>query len=161
MQDVKWVNNLTLRASYGSVGNDDIYYPNSTSSNYYAYKTQYSFSNSDGSFAVSKYYEGNPELTWETSYNPNIGISASLFDNLLNVDVEYFNKRTEDMLYNVPQPMSSGLSYISQNALTMNNKGFEFTLGINIPMPKDMRWNCTFTGTHYKNKVTDIPEDKR
>ncbi|MCI5664874.1 MAG: TonB-dependent receptor [Mediterranea sp.] len=161
MQDVKWVNNLTLRASYGSVGNDDIYYPNSTSSNYYAYKTQYSVSNSDGSFAVSKYYEGNPELTWETSYNLNIGISASLFDNLLNVDVEYFNKRTEDMLYNVPQPMSSGLSYISQNALTMNNKGFEFTLGINIPMPKDMRWNWTFTGTHYKNKVTDIPEDKR
>lgn len=161
MQDVKWVNNLTLRASYGSVGNDDIYYPNSTSSNYYAYKTQYSVSNSDGSFAVSKYYEGNPELTWETSYNLNIGISASLFDNLLNVDVEYFNKRTEDMLYNVPQPMSSGLSYISQNALTMNNKGFEFILGINIPMPKDMRWNWTFTGTHYKNKVTDIPEDKR
>ena len=161
MQDVKWVNNLTLRASYGSVGNDDIYYPNSTSSNYYAYKTQYSVSNYDGSFAVSKYYEGNPELTWETSYNLNIGISASLFDNLLNVDVEYFNKRTEDMLYNVPQPMSSGLSYISQNALTMNNKGFEFTLGINIPMPKDMRWNWTFTGTHYKNKVTDIPEDKR
>ncbi|MGN0081967.1 MAG: SusC/RagA family TonB-linked outer membrane protein, partial [Bacteroides fragilis] len=40
-------------------------------------------------------------------------------------------------------------------------KGFEFTLGINIPMPKDMRWNWTFTGTHYKNKVTDIPEDKR
>ena len=161
MQDVKWVNNLTLRASYGSVGNDDIYYPNSTSSNYYAYKTQYSVSNSDGSFAVSKYYEGNPDLTWETSYNLNIGISASLFDNLLNVDFEYFNKRTEDMLYNVPQPMSSGLSYISQNALTMSNKGYEFTLGVNIPMPKDMKWSWTFTGTHYTNKVSDIPADKR
>ncbi|WP_373804187.1 SusC/RagA family TonB-linked outer membrane protein, partial [Bacteroides heparinolyticus] len=161
MENVSWISNLTLRASYGSVGNDDIYYPTTTTSNYYAYKTQYSVSNSDGSFAVSKYYHGNPDLTWETSYNFNVGLSASLWDNLLNIDFEYFNKKTEDMLYNVPQPMSSGLSYISKNALTMTNKGFEFTLGINIPMPRDMKWNWTLTGTHYKNKVTDIPEDKR
>ena len=161
MENAAWVNNLTLRASYGSVGNDDIYYPNTSTSNYYAYKTQYSVSNSDGSFAISKYYEGNPDLTWETSYNFNVGLSASLFDNLFDIDIEFFNKRTKDMLYNVPQPMSSGLSYISENALTMTNKGIEFTLGINIPMPKDMSWKWTFTGTHYKNKVTDIPEAKR
>ena len=161
MKDATWFDNLTLRASYGSVGNDDIYYPNTSTSNYYAYKTQYTITNSDGSFAVSKYYQGNPELTWETSYNLNVGFSASLFNNLLNVDFEYFNKRTVDMLYNVPQPMSSGISYISENALTMVNKGVEFTLGINIPMPEDMRWNWTFTGTHYKNKVTDIPDNKQ
>ncbi len=161
MKSLPWVDNLTLRASYGSVGNDDIYYPTTTTSNYYANKTQYSVSNSDGSFAVSKYYQGNDDLTWETSYNFNVGFSASLFENLLNLDVEYFNKKTEDMLYNVPQPMSSGLSYISQNALTMVNKGVEFSLNVNVPMPTDMRWSWTFTGTHYKNKVTDIPVDKR
>ena len=161
MKDVKWVDNLTLRASYGSVGNDDIYYPETTTSNYYAYKTQYSVQNSDGSFSVSKFYEGNTDLTWETSYNFNVGLSASLWNNILDIDFEYFHKKTKDMLYNVPQPMSSGLSYISQNALTMVNKGVEFTLGVNIPMPKDMTWRWTFTGTHYKNKVTDIPEDKR
>lgn len=161
MKDVDWMDNLALRASYGSVGNDDIYYPNSVVSNYYAYKTQYSVSNSDGSFAVSKVYEGNEDLTWETSYNFNIGVSANLFNNLLNVDVEYFSKKTKDMLYNVPQPMSSGLAYLSQNALTMTNKGVDFTIGVNIPMPKDFTWNWTFTGTHYKNKVTDIPENKR
>ncbi len=161
MQNVSWVDNLTLRASYGTVGNDDIWYPNSEVSNFYAYKTQYSVTNSDGSFAVSKYYEGNPDLTWETSYNLNVGLSATLFDNLLSVDVEYFNKKTKDMLYNVPQPTSSGISYISENALTMTNKGVEFSVGVNIPMPKDMRWSWTFTGTHYTNKVTDIPENKR
>ncbi len=161
MEDVSWVDNLTLRASYGSVGNDDIYYPGESISNFYAYKTQYSIANSDGDFSVSKYYQGNEDLTWETSYNFNVGVSATLFDRLLDVDIEYFNKRTEDMLYNVPQPISSGVSYISQNALTMTNKGFEFTLGVNIPMPEDMTWRWTFTGTHYKNKVTDIPESKR
>lgn len=161
MQDVEWTDNLTLRASYGSVGNDDICYPGSSSSNYYPYKTQYTISNSDGNFAVSKYYVGNKDLTWETSYNANIGLSATLFGNLLNVDFEYFNKKTEDMLYNVPQAMSSGISYISKNALTMTNKGVEFTLGVNIPMPQGMRWNWTFTGYHYKNEVTDIPEDKQ
>lgn len=161
MEDVSWVDNLSLRASYGSVGNDDIYYPGTSTSNYYAYKTQYSVSNSDGDFAVSKYYDGNEDLTWETSYNFNIGVSASLFHNLLDIDIEYFNKKTEDMLYNVPQPMSSGIAYLSQNALTMTNKGVEFTLGVNIPMPKDFTWTWTFNGTHYKNKVTDIPENKR
>lgn len=161
MQNADWTDNLTLRASYGSVGNDAIYYPGTTSNNYYPYKTQYSVSNSDGDFAISKYYVGNKNLTWETSYNANIGLSAALFDNLLNLDVEFYNKRTEDMLYNVPQAMSSGVSYISENALTMTNKGIEFTLGVNIPMPKNMRWNWTFTGSHYNNEVTDIPESKQ
>lgn len=161
MEDISWIDNLTARASYGSVGNDDIYYPTTTTSNYYAYKTQYTISNSDGDYAVSKYYEGNKDLTWETSYNFNVGITTALFDNLLNVDVEYFSKKTKDMLYNVPQPMSSGVSYISQNALTMVNKGIEFTLGINIPMPRDFKWGWTLTGSHYKNKVTNIPENKR
>ncbi len=161
MKDVEWVDNLSLRASYGSVGNDDIYYPGSSSSNYYAYKTQYSVSNSDGAASLTKYYEGNPDLTWETSYNLNVGLSATMFKNILNVDFEYFHKRTEDMLYNMPQPMSSGISSLSMNALTMQNKGIEFTLGVNIPMPKDFYWNWTFTGTHYTNEVLDIPEDKQ
>ena len=161
MKNLDWVDNLALRASYGSVGNDNIYYPGSVTSNYYPYKTQYTVSNSDGQFAVSRYYVGNPDLTWETSYNFNIGLSANLFNNILSVDFEYFNKKTEDMLYNVPQPISSGYAYFSENALTMVNKGFEYTVGVNIPMPRGMRWSWTFTGTHYKNEVTDIPADKR
>lgn len=161
MAGVTWLDNASVRASYGSVGNDDIYYPNSTSSNYYPAKTQFYLQNSDGSFALSRYYQGKPDITWETSYNFNVGLSALLLDNLLNIDVEYFHKRTKDMLYNVPQPPSSGVNYISENALTMINQGVEFTLGINIPMPRDFTWNWTFTGTHYRNKVTDIPEDKR
>lgn len=161
MKGITWLDNASLRASYGSVGNDDVYYPGTTTSNYYPAKTQFSVDNSDGSFAVSRYYQGNKDLTWETSYNFNVGLSALLLDNLLNVDVEWFHKRTKDMLYNVPQPPSSGISYISENALTMINRGVEFTLTVNIPMPRDFRWSWTFTGTHYTNKVTDIPEDKR
>lgn len=161
MKGITWLDNASLRASYGSVGNDDVYYPGTTNSNYYPAKTQFSVDNSDGSFAVSRYYQGNKDLTWETSYNFNVGLSALLLDNLFNVDVEWFHKRTKDMLYNVPQPPSSGISYISENALTMINRGVEFTLTVNIPMPRDFRWSWTFTGTHYTNKVTDIPEDKR
>ena len=162
MENTKeWLDNLTLRASYGSVGNDNIYYPGTSVSNFYAYKTQYSITNSDGDFSVSKFYQGNPDLTWETSYNMNVGLGASFLQNMFNVDFEYFHKKTKDMLYSVPQPMSSGIAYISQNALTMVNKGFEFSLNVNLPMPEDFRWSWTFTGTHYTNKVTDIPEDKK
>lgn len=161
MENLTWLDNMSIRASYGSVGNDDIYYPNSTISNYYPAITQYQLTNANGSYALSRYYQGNPNITWETSYNFNVGFTAQLLNNLLNVDFEYFNKLTKDMLYNVPQSPSSGVSYISENALTMTNKGVEFTLGVNIPMPKDFTWNWTFTGTHYVNKVTDIPADKR
>ena len=161
MKGINWLDNASLRLSYGSVGNDDVYYPGTTSSNYYPAKTQFQVMNSDGSFALSRFYQGNKDLTWETSYNFNVGLSALLLNNLLNVDVEYFHKRTKDMLYNVPQPPSSGVSYISENALTMINRGVEFTLTVNLPMPRDFTWSWTFTGTHYKNKVTDIPADKR
>lgn len=156
-----WLDNLTIRSSYGSVGNDDIYYPTTTTSNYYAYKTQYKIENSNKDHSVSKYYEGNPHLTWETSYNFNVGASAAFWNNLLNVDVEFYNKRTEDMLYNVPQAPSSGDSYLSQNALTMNNRGVDFSVGVNVPLSnKDMHWNITLTGSHYRNKVTGIPKEK-
>ena len=161
MKKIDWIDNLTVRASYGSVGNDDIYYPGSSSSNYYPWKTQYTVSNSDGSFSVNKYYVGNKDLTWETSYNFNAGFSANLFNNILAIDFEYFHKKTEDMLYNVPKPMSSGVSYMSENALSMINKGYEYTVGVNIPMPAGIKWNWTFTGTHYKNEVTDIPANMR
>ena len=162
MENTKnWLDNLTLRASYGSVGNDNIYYPNTSVSNYYAYKTQYAVANSAGDFSVSKFYEGNPDLTWETSYNMNVGVGASFLDHMFNVDFEFFHKKTKDMLYSVPQPMSSGIAYISQNALTMINKGCEFSLNVNLPMPEDFTWSWTLTGTHYTNKVTDIPAEKR
>ena len=161
MKKADFVDNLVVRASYGSVGNDDIYYPGTSTSNYYPWKTQYVVSNSDGNFAISEYYRGNKDLTWETSYNFNVGLSANLFKNILALDVEFFQKTTADMLYNVPQPMSSGISSISQNALTMINKGVEYTVGVNIPMPASIKWNWTLTGTHYTNEVTKIPESKR
>ena len=161
LNDAKWLDNLTVRGSYGTVGNDNIYYPGTSTTNYYAYKTQYNISNSDGAFSVARFYQGNPDLTWETSHNANVGFNFAAFNNLFNLDVELFNKKTVDMLYSVPQPMSSGVDYISENALTMVNKGVEFALNVNLPMPGDFVWNWTFTGTHYKNMVTGIPEDKR
>jgi len=154
MKNAKWIDNLVVRSSYGSVGNDDIL-------NYYPYKSQYSVSNNDGAFAVTQTYWGNKDLTWETSYNFNVGLSANLFGNILALDVEYFHKNTVDMLYYMPKPTSSGISSLPENALSMINQGVEYTVGVNIPMPAGIKWNWTLTGTHYKNEITDIPETKR
>ena len=154
MKNAKWIDNLVVRTSYGSVGNDDIL-------NYYPYKSQYSVSNNDGAFAVTQTYWGNKDLTWETSYNFNVGLSANLFGNILALDVEYFHKNTVDMLYYMPKPTSSGVSSLPENALSMINQGVEYTVGVNIPMPAGIKWNWTLTGTHYKNEITDIPETKR
>ena len=65
------------------------------------------------------------------------------------------------MLYNMPYPISSGISYVPMNLLDMQNKGIEFTISATPIQTKDFIWNLSFNGTHYSNKILNLPEDKR
>ncbi len=154
MKDVDWLDNLAIKASYGTTGNNSI-------GNYYAYKDQYSVSPNGDDFSVSQVYWGNPDLTWEKSYNLNVGLNASAFGGRLKLDAEYFKKRTEDMLYNMPYPPSSGISSVPMNIMTMNNKGFEFSLSFMPVRTKNTSLEVILNGTTYKNTVTDLPKAKR
>ncbi len=154
LRDVNWIDNLAIKASYGTTGNNSI-------GNYYAYKDQYSVSPDGEGFAVSQVYWGNPDLTWETSHNLNVGVSASFFGARLRLDAEYFHKKTEDMLYNMPYPPSSGISSVPNNIMTMTNKGFEFTLSAVPVKTQNTKLEVILTGTTYKNSVTDLPDAKR
>ena len=160
LKDVSWLNDLKIKASYGTQGNDGIldqygyvvYQP---------YLKQYTVSNNNGAFSVVESYRGNKDLTWEKSKNLNIGIESSFFDHRLKFDFDYFLKNTSDMLYNMPYPISSGISYIPMNLLDMKNQGFEFTLTATPFRTNDFVWNISINGTHYKNKIVSLPEDKR
>ena len=117
---------------------------------------QYSISNNNGQFSVVETYRGNKDLTWEKSKNLNIGIESAFFDHRLKFDMEYFLRKTSDMLYNMPYPISSGISYIPMNLLNMKNQGVEFTLTATPVKTEDFDWTISFNGTHYTNKMTCI-----
>ena len=154
LKDVEWLDNLALKASWGTVGNNGI-------GNLYAYRTQYAVNNANGEFSVSKVYFGNPDLTWEVSENYNAGVTASLFGGLLTVDFEVYKKYTDKMLYNMPQPPSSGISSIPMNALSMQNIGYDFDVAITPIKTRNALLSIRFTGGHYNNTVLNLPESKK
>ena len=99
---------LKLKVSYGAQGNDKLYYPDTEDINYYPYIDQYDVTETNREFATARSYKGNNNITWETSYNFNMGVDFSMFNQRLNGTLEAFSRRTDDMLYYKTMPGYSG-----------------------------------------------------
>jgi TonB-linked SusC/RagA family outer membrane protein len=152
--DVSFINDLKIKASYGTQGNDNI-------GVWYAYKNLYSVNRVDGEPAMSWSFRGNPELTWEKSNNFNAGFEALAWDERLSLNVEYFIKKTTDLLYMRPIPVSEGLPDVKWvNDIDMQNNGIEVELGLDLIKSNDLKWAINLNATHYKNKLTKLPSDK-
>ena len=156
--DVDIINELKIKASFGQVGNDRILYPDG-GRNFIAYQDQYSVTNNNGDFGLSLAYQGNPNLTWETSTNTNFGFAASLFDSKLNVDFEFFTRKVEDLLFNTPQPPSSGLPSFPENVGDMENRGWELSLDGNVYNSDDLTVDLNFNVASFENEITKLPRD--
>jgi len=152
MQDVSWVDDLKLKASYGTQGNDQV-------GTYYAYLDRYSISyNSEtGEYSKVLSVKGNPNLTWEAQKLANVGVEFSLFKKL-DGNFEFFSRKNEDMLYNVPMPPSAGYSSQRQNVGSVVNKGFELELGYQILNSKNLSWRVDGNITHIKSEILEMPE---
>ena len=153
LKDTKWIDELKVKASYGVQGNDNLggYYP-------YADRYSTSYNETTGEYAVTLTQKGNDELTWETSHAFNVGADFALFGNRLNGSVEYFNRKTTDLLYNKPTPLSSGIvtGYYPTNIGSIVNRGFELTLDGVAFKTKDMELDINLNLSHYKNKITSL-----
>lgn len=159
LSDIKGVDMLKLKASWGVQGNDHLLKDViKEEENYYAYLDQYDVTYSNGMYATNLKYKGNKELTWETSYSLNIGVDFELLGRRLNGSVEYFRRATDDLLYNVPVPISSGIvtGSIPQNVGAILNRGIELDLTGVIYRTNDFEWNVNFNATHYTNKITKL-----
>ena len=153
MEDLTWINMLKLKASYGVQGNDNL---GTGSAYYYAYADQFTVNNSNGDYSVVFAYKGNKDLTWETSHAFNVGFDFELFGSRLNGTVEYFSRKTSDLLYNQPVPISFGYSTVPKNVGSIINKGIELDLNGVLYRSKNIEWGANFNLTHYKNKITDL-----
>lgn len=143
-----WVENLKLRASFGSVGNR----PNSNYPQYGLYSLKSSYNKQPG-VLISQVE--NPDLSWEKSYAFGAGIDFA-FLNRFNLTLDYYNKETSGLLYQVPLPSVVGVSSIWRNVGSVRNQGFEATLSSNIIKTKDFKWNVDLNFGLNRNKLIKL-----
>ena len=160
MEDVSWVDMLKLRASYGEVGND-------ASVGYYGHLALYGMAQNANKGAAYKTQNEAKDIKWESAASFSIAAEASLFKKL-NVTVEYFDKRTNDLLFSVNLPLSAGgtstsdaEATITKNLGAVSNKGFEFDIDYSVIEKKDFKWNVSLNATFLRNKILTLPEQNR
>ncbi len=100
----------------------------------------------------------NRELTWENNNQFDLGLDFAFFKNRLSGTLEYYNRETEDLLFAVPQPLSSGALSVQQNTATMYNKGFELQLNGDIVRSRNFIWNTNVNFSTVESKITKMPE---
>jgi tonB-linked outer membrane protein, susC/ragA family len=152
----KGLSTLKLRLSYGSLGNNAV-------GNYDALAL-YATKNDDGAFnyslnnlvalGLAQARIANPNLTWESTYMTNVGIDFGLFNNRLTGTMDYFHKKTKDILINLPAPAVHGIASIpKQNSAEVLNQGVELTLGWQDKIG-DFSYSVNGNFTYVKNEVT-------
>lgn len=158
MQDIDWINDLKLRAGWGVTGNQDGLKP---------YKTLELYGASDKYYDSGSWLTGykidqnaNPDLKWEQTSMLNIGLDFQLFNGRLGGTVEWYDKRTKDMLYTYTVPSPPYLyREMMANVGDMKNTGIEVLLNLDAIRTKDFSWNTTLNMSHNKNEVTSLSND--
>ena len=150
MKNVKWINNLSLKVSYGEQGNDNL-------DTFYAWQSLYAlgWNNGNNIGAVVSTLE-TKDVSWEKNKNLNIGLEGALLDNLLRFSVEYYNKKTTDMLLNYPMALSTGFSGYNANVGDMRNSGLEAEITVAPFRNGDFHWDITLMGSTVSNKVLKL-----
>ena len=151
LQEQTVINDAKLRFSAGQTGNEAI--GNYTSQGEFAVGVNYL----DYSGAAPTVMP-NAGLTWETTTQYDAGLDIALWNNRVTLTTDYYVKLTDDLLYNVPIPRTTGFSFITQNIGSIKNKGVEFTLTTRN-LVGDFKWDTNFNISSNRNEVTDLPEE--
>lgn len=162
--NIKGVDYLKLRASYGQMGNDQVFYNGALQE--FAFLSSYSFGQYPvGGNVVNTLREtvlANPNFTWERANNFNVGIDAAFLNNKFDLILEYFNNRRDQILIQKTgsTPASSGISTLlpPTNAGIVTNQGFEFTLNYNAIATPDWKLKAGINGGYARNRVNFMDE---
>ncbi len=158
MEDVKWINDLKLRVGYGITGNQDGLQPYKSLELYEARGKYYSNGSYPTAFRISQ--NANPDLKWEQTSMFNVGIDFQLFNGRLGGTVEYYNKKTSDMLYNYAVSTPTYVySTIAANVGDMTNKGIELQLNWDVIRNKTFNWTTSLNLSHNKNEITKLSDE--
>ena len=150
MANNKIFDQLKIRGSYGVNGNAGI-------GNYDApalYGFGFNYNQLPGSAPTNV---GDENLTWELNKPMNIGLDFSVLKNRVNVTVDYYIRKSENLLLSVPLSNTSGFGSATRNIGSMENKGLELSLNIIPVQTKDFRWDLDFNFSNNKNTITSLP----
>ncbi|HET8735470.1 MAG TPA: TonB-dependent receptor [Pricia sp.] len=148
------LSNLKLRASYGQTGNNQV-------GRYDAqglYSVDSRYNENAGIRAVSM---PNANLGWETSTQLDIGFDLGLFNNRINIIADYFDKRTEDLIFSKPLPNTSGFSNVDTNIGTVKFYGFDFEVSTENVKTDNFEWSSSLIWSYVKNEVLELPDNDR
>lgn len=164
IKDLNVFTNFKVRASYGMTGNQGIpAYCNYQGLN----QAYYSFNQNAGVLPESNTMVGviqssrlaNKDLRWETTKQYDLGVDMSYLNGKLSFTVDYYNKRTDDMLLNETIPSTTGYSSIYRNVGSVRNRGWEFAVNsVNITT-KDFTWSTSFNLSANKNTIISMGSD--
>lgn len=150
LADINWINDLQLKGSYGTVGNS------SALSAYMAYGLIGSGSMYGGSTGTAIANPANPDLTWEVVKTTNIALSTRIFDRL-SLDIEFYNRLTEDMLMKIPFSFTTGYSSGWGNVASMRNRGVDITANVDVlKNVSGFNWSVSANFNYNKNEITKL-----
>lgn len=159
IQDLNIFSNLKFRLSFGQTGNQAIG-AYRTLTVLQAAKYPYSGSLESGLSTIDWRGPTNPDLKWETTDQFNAGIDMGFLDNRLQFTVDYYHKKTRDLLQTVTIPASSGYKQMMVNSGNVTNEGLEFTLNYNILQKTPVKWNVSANLSFNKNSIGGLDGDQ-
>ena len=150
-----WLDYLKLKVSIGQQGNDNL-------SSSYAWIDMYNLQPASKTMMSPVFNKGfgNPEITWETTTNLNVGLEFGLLNNRLSGNIDFYNKHTNNLLFWLSVPESTGGRGYYGNMGSIRNTGVELTL-TGVPVrTKDFEWSITGNLSHNVSKILKLPYDK-
>ena len=153
LKDVSWIDELKLRASYGTSGNDRI--------DRYAAQGLYGLGkNYEGQSGINYVQLENVNLKWEQNSTLDIGLEFALFKGKVSGEVSYYKRGSKGLLFDQPLSRLTGFDNLTTNLASMDNYGVEVLLNGNPVKTKDFDWNISFNITSNKNKINAMTQNE-
>lgn len=157
MKSADWLSNLKLRLSYGATGNDAV--------SIYGTQSGVSQMNYDyGGSVVSAYYKSglaNKSLSWEKTYEINLGLDFGFFNSRINGAIDIYQRDAKDLIMKRQLPSTSGWTSVWDNIGWVRNRGIEFSLNTVNIQNKDFTWETNITFSHNKNEIKELYGEKK
>ena len=152
LKDVSWLSYLKARVSYGQTGNNGIGINDAMGQ----YNASYIY---DGNAAIRGTVMANANLTWETTTQLDLGLEVGLWDNRVYFSGDYYNKITENMLFDESLPNTTGFGSVTTNLGKVRFWGWEFELTTKNIQTRDFAWESKLTFSYDRNVVVELPDN--
>lgn len=155
MKGLSWLSQGKLRAGWGEIGNQTI--PGGAYLNTFVNGGYFLFGDKNTVLSGGRGQVGNPNLKWETTRQLDLGLDLAFLQGSLRLTMDYFDRRTKDMLVQVPTPSALGFpNHPWVNAGSISNRGFEFAVNYDGKAGKEFAYHINANVSTYKNKVVDL-----